>query len=435
MPGAESPSDILAAIQDFLRASRQPAILEPGEEPLPLMPDSFHLEVRGARVLLQAWDEKRNIARRVSALDQQARGKLTLRVDHFGGRQGSVLLFDQARPSNIAADRKAARMVFRETFRRFLRRQFLDWKLVALSSDADLEHSLSPTYPRAYLTSGSRGWAAIAAPADPGAAAGILTYGLVWLDYLRKREKRTYVEGLALFVPEGQQRATCLRLGYLDRQTTRFSVYVYQDGFEEEIDPRDHGNLETRLETCQGTTAPVRHGEPESWLESQVRAHLATIDPDLLAEPVYGQVPAFAGGERDVIDLLAVERRGRLAVLELKASAEPHLPLQALDYWMRVEWHAARNEFGARGYFRDRRLSAAPPRLVLIAPALEFHPTTETILRYFDPRIPVERIGVGMQWRDRLQVAFRIQGSAKPGMGTETAVQADLTPRSLPPLP
>ena len=49
-----------------------------------------------------------------------------------------------------------------------------------------------------------------------------------------------------------------------------------------------------------------------------VRANLGVIDPDLVPAPVYGQVPAFAGGERDVIDLLAVENRGRLVVLELE---------------------------------------------------------------------------------------------------------------------
>ena len=83
---------------------------------------------------------------------------------------------------------------------------------------------------------------------------------------------------------------------------------------------------------------------------------------------------------------------------------------------MRVEWHTSRGEFAAEGYFAGQRLTADAPRLVLLAPALEFHPTTETILRYFNPRIPVERIGVGMQWREQLSVAFRAHGSAKPGM-------------------
>jgi hypothetical protein len=116
------------------------------------------------------------------------------------------------------------------------------------------------------------------------------------------------------------------------------------------------------------------------------------------------------------MDLLAADGRGRLAVIELKAAADLHLPLQALDYWIRVKWHLDRGEFAARGYFPGLTLSAEPPRLLLVAPALEFHPTTETILGFFDPRIEVERIGVGEDWRSELRVMFRLKGAESPGL-------------------
>lgn len=41
---------------------------------------------------------------------------------------------------------------------------------------------------------------------------------------------------------------------------------------------------------------------------------------------------------------------------------------------------------------------------MLVAPALEFHPSTESILGYFSPAIEVERIGVGIHWRRELDV-------------------------------
>jgi hypothetical protein len=83
---------------------------------------------------------------------------------------------------------------------------------------------------------------------------------------------------------------------------------------------------------------------PERWLESSVRSSLSTIDASLLQNPVHGQVLTFAAGDRDLIDLLAVSCSGRLAVLELKASEDIHLPVQALDYWMRIAWHAQNGE-------------------------------------------------------------------------------------------
>ena len=105
-----------------------------------------------------------------------------------------------------------------------------------------------------------------------------------------------------------------------------------------------------------------------------VRADIETVDAALLPDPVYGQVPALAAGDRGIIDLLAAGRDGRLAVLELKASADIHLPLQALDYWVRVKWHLDRGEFTPHGYFPGMALDPAPPRLLLVSPSLEFHP-------------------------------------------------------------
>ena len=114
------------------------------------------------------------------------------------------------------------------------------------------------------------------------------------------------------------------------------------------------------------------------------------------------------------MDLLAADRAGRLAILELKASADLHLPLQALDYWIRVKWHLDRGEFPAHGYFPGVLLRPEPPRLLLVSPSLEFHPTTETLLSYFSPAIAVERIGLAADWRRDLQVMFRLSGADQP---------------------
>ena len=133
---------------------------------------------------------------------------------------------------------------------------------------------------------------------------------------------------------------------------------------------------------------PLYLRNPEAWLESQVRSQIEQIDAGLLPTPIYGQVPAFAAVDRGVLDLLAVDRSGRLTVLELKASEDIHLPLQALDYWMRVKWHVSRGEFSAKGYFPGRELSNEPPRLLLVSPALDFHPSNERVLRFFSPGIP-----------------------------------------------
>jgi hypothetical protein len=101
-------------------------------------------------------------------------------------------------------------------------------------------------------------------------------------------------------------------------------------------------------------------------------------------------------------------------VIELKAGADLHLPMQALDYWIRVKWHLDRGEFSAAGYFPGIELRPDPPRLLLVSPALEFHPTTETLLRFVSPAVEVERVGVGSAWRAGLEVMFRLRGAERP---------------------
>jgi hypothetical protein len=88
--------------------------------------------------------------------------------------------------------------------------------------------------------------------------------------------------------------------------------------------------------------------------------------------------------------------------------------LQGLDYWMRIRWHLERGEFAARGYFQGLPLSQETPRLLLVSPALDFHPTTELLLNYFSPEVPVERVGLGVEWRKGLDVMFRLKGAERP---------------------
>ena len=165
--------------------------------------------------------------------------------------------------------------------------------------------------------------------------------------------------------------------------------------------------LRLRSPDASDRNHPLYRQNPEAWLESQVRGNIREIDASLLPSPVYGQVPAFAAADRGVLDLLAVDHRGRLAVIELKASEDVHLPLQALDYWMRVQWHVERREFQANGYFPGRELLREPPRLLLVSPALDIHSSNERVLRYLSPQIPVERIGLGLEWRKELKVMYR----------------------------
>ena len=235
---------------------------------------------------------------------------------------------------------------------------------------------------------------------------------------------------------------------------------------------------EQRERRLQAQNDPLFRAAPERWLESVLRDNLAPLtrslaktrsperrpalenfandpDPDTRgnrAEPapgplpelpsareriiprfnpqhVYAQVPAIAGAsDRGMLDLLGVTADGRLAVVELKASDDIQLPLQGLDYWIRVSHHhqqlsdesrgavAGQNDLQRHGYFRDVALSPLPPRLYLVAPALQIHPAAETVLRYLSPKVEWALIALDERWRQEVRVVWRKSGGrpAKP---------------------
>jgi hypothetical protein len=165
---------------------------------------------------------------------------------------------------------------------------------------------------------------------------------------------------------------------------------------------------------------PLYRMQPERWLEAELRARIAELLPGLRGDLMYTQVPALSTGDRGMLDLLTLDRNGRLAVIELKADEDLHLPLQALDYWIRVRTLNADRQpsastgggrplsaFERQGYFAGAEVSELPPRLLLAAPALRIHPANEPVLRYFSPQVEWELLAVGEHWRRELKVVFR----------------------------
>ncbi len=126
---------------------------------------------------------------------------------------------------------------------------------------------------------------------------------------------------------------------------------------------------------------------PSAGLKPACAARSPSLLPGLRGDLLYSQVPALSAGDRGLLDLLTLDRNGRLAVIELKADEDLHLPLQALDYWIRVRalnndrQPMAGNEggrplsaFERQGYFAGaevspfRRACCWPPRLCASTP-------------------------------------------------------------------
>ncbi|NWF85181.1 MAG: hypothetical protein HXY18_15290 [Bryobacteraceae bacterium] len=481
---------VAARVEEFLRAALQPALLHPGDQPIALRAGSFRLQPHSRGLLIEAWDERRTLARRITAVESVSKGRLVLRFESFGGGNGLLELVDLQAPRAAPSLRSAARHLLRERLRRWLGRQFPAWRVHEITAGADLENTLSPVFPRALIRRGQSAWAVLAAPSAREHCDRALTFGLIWLDYLRRREK-TPVLGLALFLPADAVAVTRLRTRHL---TAPVEIFAYDDdGHEAAVDSSDNGNLIQDLPPASCTAAEpfldhwarrvmlrgdvaaqARHGalslqirglefarltggawyagvdsprrahseadllaaaeelaalrapgasdrnhpwyrrQPEAWLEQMVRSNPTAIDARLRSSPLYGQVIEWAACDRVVLDLLAIDSSGRLAVLELKASEDPHLPIQALDYWIQVRHHALSGAFSQAGYFPGLTVASLPPRLFLVAPALYFHPSTEAILSFFSKEVEVTRVGLAVEWQRELRVVMRACGAMRP---------------------
>jgi hypothetical protein len=93
--------------------------------------------------------------------------------------------------------------------------------------------------------------------------------------------------------------------------------------------------------------------------------------------------------------------------MELKVSEDLELPMQGLDYWLRVRWHQQRREFSRNGYFPGTELSPEPPLLYFVCPQFCYHDSFPQIVRYIDSSVPMIQVGINENWRAGIQVVMR----------------------------
>lgn len=497
-------------LEDFLAIAPGAVVVEDGETLFDLSAAKYSISGENGKCLLHLWSAERNAVRRVLEVEHK-RGQIRLSVQRFGRSKPTSLEIVAARDWRAPSIQAQARLQYQRLLGRLLERNFPDWKLAAITSTADLEHSFSPVYARGLLRRGRSAIAFLGVNSSEMQASidGALTFALLWFHHCRERESvRSFVEGLRVFVPHGCADVVRARMHYLNRAGSQFELFAIDERKESicALDISDQGNIATRLVRCpeaarvqerfataaqrvrsavpeceavvlsstelafrlyglefakarispgagsfsrenevvfgSGAHETVLNAEseplfedlmhrlrelrrpggdkrqplwrmhPERWLETEVKRDVTALDTQLDPSCVYAQVPAFAASDRGMIDLLASTREGQLAVIELKADEDIHLPLQGVDYWSRVKWHHEREEFHSFGYFVSqggtrRRLSAEAPLLLLVAPALHIHPATDTILRYLSPEVNWTLIALDERWREEVRVVFR----------------------------
>jgi hypothetical protein len=529
-PGADSPSPAQLAriVESWLADHPAAALLEDGRVLFDMRTARYSIAESHGRCLLQFWSDERNLVRTVLEVRERARS-LRLVTRRMGASRPQTLELVSAGDHRAPTVRSATRRNYQRLLERVLARNFIGCKIDGMRTAMDLEHSFGPAYVRGRMLRGTAADAVIGVGAEESGSTidGILTLGILWLDYCRQHaDARHHFAGLRVIVPAGSWRVTAERMAWLNHAAADFSLFTLDERSEElaPVDFRDTGNLDARLvhafsasaafERCKSGIdrlldlvpqdarervevrprsaaeaglflhglefARVRHGAsahsfsreneitfgaganetpltpenesicrdlfqrlflsrhadgahtdplfrmaPERWLESRLRLGLAELIPELRGDLLYSQVPALSTGDRGMLDLLTLDRNGRLVVLELKADEDLHLPLQALDYWIRVRALNADRQpappsaapvsaFERTGYFPGAEVSSLPPRLILAGPALRIHPANQTVLRYLSPQIEWELLALSEHWRRELKIIFRKRSRDAP---------------------
>ena len=428
-----SAGKLAETVQAYLADHPAAALLEDGHLLFDMRRAHYSISESHGRFLLQLWSDERNLVRTVIEIRERAQS-LRLITRRMGAAKPQALEIVPSNDRRTPSARDATRRTYQRLLERVLTRAFLGSKVDGFRSALDLEHSFGPAYVRGRLLRGTAADAAIGVSEAESAATidGILTLGILWLDYCRQHsDGRRAVEIGARSASE-----VALLLHGLEFARMRYGASTTSFARELELTfgagPHETPLTEYSEPLCRELLARLflsRHPDgsfndalfrlqPERWLESRMRSSIGELFPHLRGDRIYSQVPALSSTDRGMLDLLALDRNGRLNVIELKADEDLHLPLQALDYWIRVralnqDRRSAAGDprplssFERSGYFAGDEVSPLPPRLILAGPALRIHPANEPVLRYLSPQVEWELIALTEHWRRELKVVFR----------------------------
>lgn len=217
-------------IEAFLRSLEHPVVVENEAPLIDLTAGRWKLSIEFGKLLFEAWNPARSIARRVEGIAYRDRARMGLFVRKPGARETGTLEF---RAFDLAkrTERTAGRSRFRQQLVARLEQEFPGWRLERVSTRSDREHSFSARYTRGWMRQGQRAWAFLGLSEEESPAAdALLAFGLIWLDWLRSQSERITVAGLRLFLPQAALELTSHRVTCLNRLALQVEIFEWHEG-------------------------------------------------------------------------------------------------------------------------------------------------------------------------------------------------------------
>ena len=193
---AASPARLAQSIEEYLAAHPAAALLEDGRVLFDMRTAHYSVSESHGRCLLQLWSEERNLVR--SVVEVQARAHcLRLMTRRMGMTRPQALELVPTSDRRTPTARESARRNYQRLLERVLARNFIGSRIEGMRSAMDLEHSFGPAYARGRVLRGTAADAVIGVGASESAAMvdGVLTLGLLWLDFCRQHGDRLRADG------------------------------------------------------------------------------------------------------------------------------------------------------------------------------------------------------------------------------------------------
>ena len=105
----QSIDEAFSELTRFLEHAKQPAVLEAGQDPIPLVAGSYRVDRTADRLFLEAWTRDRTLARRLTGVLETNRHASRFSTEKFGKKEGVLEVVDLATPAADILQRRAAR--------------------------------------------------------------------------------------------------------------------------------------------------------------------------------------------------------------------------------------------------------------------------------------------------------------------------------------
>src|SRR5271166_4728102 len=230
-----TPAELTRKIEEYLADHPAAALLEDGRVLFDMRTAHYAVTESHGRCLLQLWSEERNLVRTVLEVQERAQC-LRVMTRRMGAAKPQALELTPTSDRRTPTARDSARRNYQRLLERVLTRNFMGAKVDGLRSAMDLEHSFGPAYVRGRLLKGTVAHAVIGVGAAESASVidGVLTLGILWLDYCRQHaDARRHFGGLKVIVPAGAWRPTAERITWLNHAAADFELFTLDERSEE----------------------------------------------------------------------------------------------------------------------------------------------------------------------------------------------------------